>query len=168
MPELLPEPPALEPPQTAAQAAELLERSEQMLRRAQEHRRIRKMAAAEAKSLHKRERRKARLMHRNVRPVPLIQDEADGTELHPDVVAEANKLAESIGLPAGCWLLVEDLERLADLAAGLAASAREAAEQWGEWVDAWQSLVVWARQDADREMPAPPRRNLQPVAGGRR
>lgn len=167
MPDLLPEPPALDPPQTAAQAAKLLERAEDMLRKAQDHRKTRKMAAADAKALHKRERRKALLIYRNVKPIPVMEAEADCHELAPEVIAEANELAESVGLPAGCWLIVADLERLAELAAGMAASAREAAEQWSEWADAWQTIVVWARQDADREMPAPPRR-LQSVPGGGR
>lgn len=164
MPELLPEPPALDPPQTAAQAADLLERAEQMLRKAQDHRKTRKMAAADAKALWKRERRKALLRYQSVTPADVREAMSDQHELVPDVVAEAAELAERVGLPASGWTSVEDLEHLHDLAAGMAASAREAAEQWSEWADAWQSLVVWARQDANREMPAPP---LRSVPGGR-
>ena len=150
-------PPEVEAPQTVAQAAELLERSERMLRHAQESRKVRKMAAADAKAIWKRELRKARLIHQKITPADVRDAMAHGHELAAEVMVEAAEIAERVGLPGTGWTTVDDLEHLYDLAAGMAASAREAAEQWSEWADAWQTICVWARQDADREMPPPPK-----------
>lgn len=145
-------PPEVKTVQSAVEAAVLLERAEQMVRRAQTVRLVRVTAAADAKALWKRQYARWTVAHQSVTPNAVRVAVVEGQVLEPEVVAEAAEIAGRVGLPGTGWATVGSLEYLYDLVKGMAVSAREAAEQWSDFAEAWRTVVVWSRNDADREL----------------